>query len=59
MDGTALYEGIRTVTTITVNFIINCLLHLFVAVAALFMAQYYGVELTFGKIVAVRYEQTI
>lgn len=27
---------------------------LYEAVAALFMAQYYGVELTFGKIVAVR-----
>lgn len=27
---------------------------LYEAVAALFMAQYYGVDLTFGKIVAVR-----
>lgn len=57
MDGTALYEGFQTVRSIIVMFFMNfffSLLHLMKAVAALFMAQYYGVELTFGKIVAVR-----
>lgn len=51
MDGTALYEGFRPVRSF-----LHCRNFSYItAVAALFMAQYYGVELTFGKIVAVRY----